>query len=209
MEKVESGLSVVGFYTDIHEYAPNIINCPIIPGPNKVYVGDNIDLANVAKDQVGSAEKRLKGLAEKEWLLWKNGNHERQKDSDTLSKLTDAIGCMHGDGIFWDKKKSDKYRSKDHGAGFLKRKLWVNALESLENGWDRAVSKSDLERFYQHCLSNGVNCIIVGHLHPKKLLNIKYKGMTLIVLPRGYTELDIESLHKQVLIDFVSYKMAA
>ena len=157
-----------------------------------IYGGDNIDLVNSRKYQIPyfqSEINRIKALLGDRFIT---GNHEAQRDSDCIYIIPNTrTGVMHGDYIFWGKEKSDKYRQKKHGAGFLKRFFWVNALEAFENGYDRKVTTEDLERFYEYCIRKNVDRIIVGHRHPSEHLEIDYKGKRLTVCKRGLTELEI------------------
>lgn len=160
--------------------------------PLLIYGGDNFDMTNCRKDQVKFFQSEIDRCKQMLGDRFISGNHEAQKDSDRIYIIPNTrTGVMHGDYIFWGKEKSDKYRQKKHGAGFLKRGLWVNALEAFENGYNRKVTTEDLERFYQYCVKKNVDRIIVGHLHPNEHLEIDYKGKRLTVCRRGLTELEL------------------
>lgn len=155
-------------------------------------IGDIFDMTNCKKSEVKKYQNLIdntKAVLKERYLF---GNHEAQRDYDRLYKIPGTrTGVMHGDYIFWGAEKSQNYREKSHGAGFLKRLLWVNALEAFENGYDRKIKTDDLDRFNTMCIKYDVDRVIVGHLHCKKRIDITYKGKLLTVLPRGMTELEI------------------
>lgn len=181
------------FINDLHIYAPNELegyrNCFNPSDENEFFLGDNFDLINCKKKEVKNVQREIDKLKEKYGKKFITGNHEAQRDTDSLVIVKPGIAAMHGDDIFWGREKSVKYRQKDRGAGFLKRGLWVNALEAFEQGYDRKVSDEDLKRFDSVATANGVHTIIVGHLHPKDQLNINYNNKRLVVLKRGITTL--------------------
>lgn len=183
------------FINDLHIYAPNELegfrNCFNPNDLNEYFLGDNFDLTNCKKKEVRAVQRELDKLKEKYGDRFITGNHEAQRDTDRLVIIKPGIAVMHGDDIFWGREKSVKYRRKDHGAGFLKRGLWVNALEAFEAGYDRKISKEDIERFIAICKHYGVHTIIVGHLHPAKQIILKQDGFTLICLKRGVTTLSL------------------
>lgn len=183
------------FVNDIHKKAPNEIGGlqnPFDPSnPREWYLGDNWDIINCKKKDVKFVQEQIDMLRVLYGKRFITGNHEAQRDSDRLVIVKPGIAAMHGDLIFWGKEKSEKYRQKDHGAGVLKRALWVNALEAVEAGYDRKVSEEDLIRFDAICATAGVHTIIVGHMHPTSQRVITRGPNTLIVLKRGITTLSL------------------
>lgn len=182
------------FITDLHIGAKNQILsiAELTPSDlNEYLLGDIFDLINCKKSDV----KFLQDLIEHYKIIYRTryilGNHEAQRDKDSFLYLNDDTGAMHGDHIFWGEDKSVKYRMKDHGAGVLKRNLWVPALEAIENGYDRKISDTDIDRFKLVCKEKNVKRIIVGHMHPTEQRNIVTEGLTLTVLKRGTTELEL------------------
>jgi len=186
-------------HADLHEYAENKLkNSKKIDfdDPETWLWGDIYDMANVKKSLARECQNsidRARFYLKHRYLF---GNHERQADSDQFVRISDRVGAMHGDFIFLGNKRSIEYRAGEHGAGFLKRKLWVNLLEAAEHGYDRETSTEDLYRAEQICLKYGVDTLIVAHKHPKKMQTTHFVGykkeITLIVLPRGYTLLEIQ-----------------
>lgn len=182
------------FINDLHLYAPNSILDESVFSPSnsrEFYLGDNYDLANCKKSEVKEVQEKVTKLKRLYGGRFISGNHERQNDQDKFVLVTESVYTMHGDLIFWGGQKSQDYRSKPHGAGFLKRGVWVNALEAFENGYDRKVNDTDLSRFIDLAVKIDAKRIIVGHLHPSKQLDIECNGRLLTVLKRGVTELEL------------------
>ena len=188
------GTELYTFVNDLHIFAPNELK---IKGdqfnpqlPREYYIGDNLDLINCKKKDVPKVQALIDFLREKYGKRFITGNHEAQRDMDKLIIIKPGVAVMHGDLIFWGIEKSEKYRKKDHGAGFLKRFFWVNALETVEAGYNRKISKEDIDRFDEICKVHGVHTIIVGHLHPEKTITtISPQGNKLIALKRGVNDL--------------------
>lgn len=186
------------FHTDTHIGAtnqlPGFSEKDLDPSnENEWVLGDVFDLTNCKKKEVKLLQGRLDHFRKLYGKRYITGNHEAQKDADLFQWIDQSKGvaAMHGDFIFWGLEKSFKYRNKDHGAGLLKRLLWVNAIEAIEKGYDRQVNSDDLNRFSGYCKSNGIKVLIVGHMHPKKTLKIYHGDLVLIVLKRGTSALDI------------------
>ena len=180
---------------DVHEGSPMEMkfkhNTYNPANENEYYNGDNIDMTNCKKKMVGHCQAKINELRKLYGRRFITGNHEAQRDADLLVIIprTD-VGIMHGDFIFWGAEKSMKYRRKDHGAGFLKRGLWVNALEAFENDYDRPVKQEHLDRANLICSSKNLSRLIVGHKHPSKQGDYKLVcGATLTTLPRGINKL--------------------
>jgi len=188
------GTELYTFVNDLHIFAPNELK---IKGdqfnpqlPREYYIGDNLDLINCKKKHVAVLQERINNLRVLYGDRFITGNHEAQRDRDRLVIIKPGIAVMHGDLIFWGADKSERYRRKDHGAGFLKRFFWVNALETVEAGYNRKISKEDIDRFDEICKVHGVHTIIVGHLHPEKTITtISPQGNKLIALKRGVNDL--------------------
>ena len=204
---------------DLHLGAPNALfktkeHANIFtPESNvEIYLGDNFDLANCSKDDVLYIRSLIIGYKEKYGARFITGNHERQRDEETErsgymyrgyhNDKPYLIHFQHGDFVFWGQEKSKAYRAKEWGAGFLKRGLWVNFLEALEQGYDRKLNGVDLFRAKLALLhaskiaafdtsSFSKAFLVVGHLHPKKNLFIELGSNTyLLVLKRGVNDID-------------------
>lgn len=188
-------MKLITVLNDIHEGSTmelKFAKSPYYPrDPDEYYIGDNIDLVNCKKKYVDMYTRKLNDLKAAYGRRFITGNHEAQSDEDQLVVVEGTnTGLMHGDFIFWGSEKSIKYRQKDHGAGFLKRGLWVNALEAFENGYDRPITSEDLARAEWIARDKKLDRLIVGHKHPGKRQVYKLlNGATeFIVLPRGINQ---------------------
>lgn len=181
------------FAYDLHRGSTNEVSLNLnLDDPRLIFGGDIYDLTNTKKSDLENQRAKMKRAKAALGPRYLYGNHEAQRDMDVLWIIPGTrTGVMHGDLIFWGDDKSEAYRRKSHGAGFLKRGIWANALEAFENGYDRKVKTDDLERFYRLAVHWNVDRIIVGHMHPSKHLEIDYKGKRLTVCKRGLTELEI------------------
>lgn len=189
-------MSTYNFLFDLHSFSTNAISTNgvtvYLNDPYTICGGDNFDIVNCKKSDVKKVQGYIDAWKEAMGDRYIFGNHEAQRDNDRMYKIRGTrVGVMHGDLIMWGKKKSEKYRRKDHGAGFLKRGLWVNALEAFENGYNRKVNDEDLERFYEQCILHDVDRIIIGHMHPEKQIDIIYKGKHLTICKRGLTVIEL------------------
>lgn len=188
-------MKLITVLNDIHEGSTMELKFPKSPynpkDPDEYYIGDNIDLVNCKKKLVKFYQDKLNQLRVAYGRRLITGNHEAQKDADLLVIVPGTnTGLMHGCLICWGEEKSMKYRRKDHGAGFLKRGLWVNALEAFENGYDRPITSEDLERASRIAKAKQLDRLIIGHKHPSKRQTYKLLNgaSELIVLPRGINQ---------------------
>lgn len=195
----------ITFYTDYHIGAPNELkNAPPIPKEfekNTYFLGDIFDLANCAKRDIISLSSKLKRMQKTHRHNWVNGNHERQKDQDLVCYVHENILAMHGDEIARGNKWSVEYRAKPHGASFIKRGLWVNALEIAELGIERDLDGDDLLRAdaILNSLPKGfAKILIIGHMHVRKTCYfVTPAGRMIVCLPRGRTVLDTDELKEE------------
>jgi len=187
------------FVADLHRGAKNELHCDYDLSDKNLYiVGDVYCMANIPKSEV----KKQQNNIDRERNILKNryitGNHERQRDQDRVEKINSQVGVMHGDYIMWGHNRSVEYRSGKHGLGSLMYKLkgtlWVNTLEAIEHGYERELNKNDLERALGVCRHNALKVVIIGHGHFPELVRQNYKGIKVIGLPRGKTQLSMWDL---------------
>lgn len=167
-------------YQDIHIGAPNAVMsyaklheltiADIQAGHTVVWNGDIFDLANCKKEDVEMLKQWAKDWRHEanlfENFYYNTGNHER------LDTRFDHTIVEH-DGLKYfithsdkqaNEKKYAKYRNKKHGAGWLKRKLWVPMLDWVEN-WKRVPSEKMLHRCAHEAWNHGCDVFIGGHIH--------------------------------------------
>ena len=159
---------------------------------NEFLIGDIVDFANCKKKDLKEANElfdRFKMLYADKYLV---GNHELTKPKTRYLVINDRIALAHGDYEAWGEAKAEKYRSKEPGAGFIKRALWVNFLESFERYWDRKYKQEFIDRATAVMDELGCDHYICGHMHPKTTAQIVLKdGRTITVLARGRNEITL------------------
>lgn len=164
-----------------------------------VYLGDNADFANCKKSYIEKLNKFFKDI-KKHFDLFATGNHECQGDSDDELNFVDLNGkiyvFLHSDSLSWGKEKSDKYRAKKHGAGWFKRNIWVNALESAELLIDRTNSKKLKKNIETFILSKRykIDYLFLAHFHPRENICLQILGTKVILLKRGIQTIDTKEL---------------
>jgi hypothetical protein len=177
-------------FTDAHEYGAHPMKLAWDYGMNSYSLGDNVDLSCCKPRDVIEATKRKIALQKLFSGRYVSGNHELDTRPINFLKVDDVL-LTHGDYIFWRKGHADRYRKKMAGTGwfhFWYTKVVFGWLLSLVS-WP--VSYMAREKAWRFAKSYGCHTVVCGHWHPTKVLRIKYKDITLIVLPRGMTEIDV------------------
>lgn len=153
---------------------------------NEFLIGDIVDFANCKKKDLISAKlifSALQGTYGDKYLV---GNHCLKSPGTRYLVINDRTVLAHGDYESWGEEKAEKYRSKEPGAGFIKRAFWVNFLESFERVWDRKFKDEFIDRATAVMDEYGCEHYVCGHLHPKKTVVINLPGLKKItILARG------------------------
>ena len=190
----------VGFYCDLHVGSPIEIKNIQDPRLAKIPVyslGDNFDLANCKFEDVNVLRK-----ARDLWHLyfkdgcWIYGNHDvadLDNEHILIKTETGTWVVVHGDFESRGKDWAVKYRSRQAGASGFKRKFMIPFIDFLGEAMDRKMSKKKLDRCLvtiheKHPTAKG---LILAHRHPEKMQRYFHKGKEIIVLPMGYTEVDL------------------
>lgn len=158
--------------------------------------GDDLDRTNCKKSELNSLEYLF------ESYIWHNcngfntGNHYAGKDYDELKTYIingKRVGFIHGDRVSWGLEKSTKYRNKDHGAGWFKRNIIVNAIEGAELLIDRTRSNKLYRNIELFVNTEAKDCDIVfmSHLHPRKTIEHQVGKTKVYILRRGFSTYDI------------------
>lgn len=180
-------------YTDLHIYGIR----PYVPATLKYdddcyYIGDNVDLSNCPKKLIPQAEALDKEMRERSPGRYVSGNHERDTKGPFHIVVNNDVLLTHGDIPLWGLEKAMEYRSKKKGKSkwkrFLKNLIWKKAKP---NGKPTKLSKKQIERCV--ALANDFKCktIIMGHRHPGVTYDKVHEGIRVIVLTRGYNELEL------------------
>jgi predicted phosphodiesterase len=180
-------------YSDLHLGSPIEIKRKKLleefPRNNVLLLGDIVDLANCKKSETALYFKMLQDLTDEHRGNYIYGNHERMVPTD-MYILGETFIAVHGD-LQANPVKWKKYRSEPWGAGFFKRKFIIPFIHEAEEIIDRKPKADFLERAWEVARYHQKQIFICGHFHPDKTIDMMYKGIRIIIVPRGYTELDI------------------
>lgn len=176
------------FFTDVHEFGCYAMDCVWEFGKDCYYLGDNVDLACCSYEDVKKAKKRLRFFKKKFGKRYISGNHELEKAN--VLKVGKVL-MAHGDYIFWPKVQADNYRARKPGINaFLQFVVWLTVGKVLATrSW--GISRLARHRAFKLAKQHGCHTVVCGHWHPKELQDITHKGVRIVVLPRGKTEIEL------------------
>lgn len=182
--------------SDLHIGAPNQIGTSddlfdFMEGENCFSLGDNFDMANVAKSEILELRYKCHTFLNSYYDSSIVGNHERSGIEDEVIFLNNDTILCHGDYVSWNPSKAIEYRSKPHGAGPFKRNILVPIIESAERFIDR-TGDGVIKRASQFAKSLGMRTIIMGHLHPRDQIDVVHRGIRVVIVKRGFTEILLE-----------------
>lgn len=155
-----------------------------------VLLGDVVDRTCCDKKNIEIATQKHKQLTNLHRDNYLDGNHESMQPRATCLTMN-GILFTHGDDEA-NPTKWRKYREKHKlGAGIVK-KLFIMPFVSLFNELVGGKPKAEFfERAASRTKFNRCHTYVCGHLHPKKLIDIKYDGVRIIVVPQGITEIEL------------------
>lgn len=183
----------LNIYTDVHLYSPAYDGTQIKDVENSYFIGDIVDLANCKKEDIAKC-MTMRNAMKVNSKGWIDGNHERislSNDNIHLTRVLTRVVMVHGDFEAWGDERAVKYRSKSHGAGFLKRQLWTRALKFFEDIWPVKVSKKMITNLHATAVNHSSDIIIAGHVHPSQRFDKVIDGVRIIVLKRGHNIVEI------------------
>lgn len=180
-------------YADTHLYSPiEILRNEVLSEVQKehvLFLGDIFDLANVAKDEIKKAQTTYAAFKSIHKGNYIDGNHERVSKLNQII-VKNGIVFAHGD-MEANPDKWTEYRKKPHGASTFKRKVIIPFIAEAEQIKNRKPKQDFLERASVLTKSNNCHTYICGHFHTKEQIDITYKGIRIIILKRGKTELEL------------------
>lgn len=178
-------------YADLHFFGPHKINMTQhLSNTNSVYLGDIYDCSNCKKSDIKTAMHYKKHLREHIGQRYVSGNHEL--DTVNQNYIDKGILFTHGDFVFWGKKKSLKFRNREAGSGTLKRFFVKIIHKYFRPLWSpKTLTGKQIDQAYNYARNLKCHTIVMGHLHPKKIINIKYRQVRIIVVPRGLTKMPL------------------
>lgn len=161
----------------------------LLLGP--VYLlGDNFDYANMLVEEIPRYKLFHKFILSLPGVFEIKGNHERETVLDECIVLG-SILLKHFDFEFWGAEKAIAYRSKPMGASNFKRKFIIPMIESYEEDRTPKLKKDFLKRAVQSAKDKNCMTIIGGHKHPVETIDIVHDGIRIVVLKRGFNEIDV------------------
>lgn len=160
---------------------------------NTVFLGDNFDLKNAKKECLTLIERKREATIEKckkVGGIYISGNHSLKPLEMHQKAIRDNILFIHGDIIDWGFKKAEKWRNKQKGVGITGH-IITRVFKNVYEGGTTIFRKKHKLRAYQLAKENNCDTIVVGHFHPEKLKERRYKDVRIIIVPRGKTVLDL------------------
>jgi UDP-2,3-diacylglucosamine pyrophosphatase LpxH len=163
------------------------------PSDREIYfLGDIVDVANVEKSRLKDAITTLRLLRDNFNFI--RGNHEKNAiEAPDFKYLGDnEILLTHGDIFMWGIERANKYRSGKKGAGPIKRKIIAPLIDDLRRFWTVRPNNRLLEAIRAEKKKNPkLRYVVMGHSHPKTMVTFDIDGVTGMILPRGYTDLEL------------------
>lgn len=181
------------FYADLHLGAPNELNISIINDEDTILLGDIWCLARCKYSEVASQEQQVDTFMARFLGRYLLGNHEKRILNYKVLHRILVIGktiMTHG---HWEANPTRwlKHMKGKKGSGFIGR-AFAKALDYVEEFREDVNSPEFLERAADLAIRNNCDTYICGHFHVKKMVVKVHKGVTIKILPRGMTELEIE-----------------
>lgn len=155
-----------------------------------VLLGDIFDAEYVIKSERELLVRDIIAAKKLFGERYTSGNHEKVLPIGEVY-VTNGIVFTHGDNEA-NPTKWLAYRKDTKGAGFFKRQVLSKAIRFGELAFDRPLKADFLDRAVSLALKHFCNTYVCGHFHVDEKLVMQHKGIQIIVLPRGFTKLEIE-----------------
>ena len=156
-----------------------------------IYIGDIVDLKSCRKENLQEARLTIKKIKEECFGNYVSGNHELDLDKDSFYLVKGDTLFTHGDFIFWGENMALKWRSQSPGLTKFSF-FWVWLFNSIIKWRPYFLTNKIKDKIVE--AANYYDCekVIMGHRHPFNKIDTTYKGIRIIVLPRGKNIVDIE-----------------
>jgi hypothetical protein len=158
-----------------------------------VFNGDIFDMANVPKKDVVFWKYRLKEFVEgckRAGFTFIRGNHCLNQVEAPDFAIIDGVYFSHGDIQMWGKEKSEAYRSKKPGAGFLKRSI-TPLYDNLRHLKKWKQNPHFIKAMDEIIKTHNPRAAVFGHVHPVENMIFDYKGVKCYILKRGIQTIEI------------------
>jgi hypothetical protein len=150
-------------------------------------------LKNSKKDDVSNLEKerneaisRLRNAGG----IHISGNHSLEGLSENPIVKRDGVLFLHGDVVEWGFDYASKWRMKRKG---LPVPYWhlLKIYRKLFPGNSSFNKKVFMERSVILARMHNCHTVVIGHFHVKKLVDMKYMEVRIVVVPRGPTVISL------------------
>lgn len=179
-------------FSDCHWNGVDPINVSPEFGARVIYIGDNFEFKNISKKRLAKAFDQYETFinrAKAGLSTVITGNHEVSVGTDErITKVIDGILFTHGHYALWSNKKIDKWEAMAPGRGFFAR-LFSKSLNGLRHLVPRKkLSKKEMRALASYARFYECHTICLGHTHPSILIDVTYKNIRIVNVPRGKTE---------------------
>ncbi len=181
-------------FTDLHMYgAHDNLSIPFEYSENTAYLGDNIDSVNTKKSKL------------KEMVLVTKAHHLNVEKFNCVKVrsnhggileirfpryvIRDKILFCHGHSVLWSHERAREWEHKNiKGLGrfAFAWRYAKNKMFPYQRG-----SKKKLKKLAAFAKEMGCTTIVAGHIHPKKLIDVKVGLTRVVVAPRGKSVVEL------------------
>lgn len=191
-------------YNDVHLFGVHALDHIKFEYTNyDFHLGDNVDMKGVSKRKILQAKDKLTEI-KKFSKHYCSGNHELDTDPETIYHAFEDILFTHGDYLVWGHEKADAWRKKEPGRSRWMR-FALKIVYPLRRFKKLKISNDFKERCVEKAKEMNCNTVIMGHRHPKQLVDIEHKGVRIMILPRGKNTLEIEDSQGLIKINGVKH----
>ncbi len=181
-------------YSDLHIGAPTEIKEKIICTKNTIFLGDNFDLKNTLKNNLNEIEKlRLETIqnCRKVGGIYISGNHSLESIKSNFYQIRESVLFLHGDVIDAGIGRANIWRKIFRKGKSKLYWLLLREYRKYFSGETSSFKKRYFERAYNLAKINKCHTIVMGHFHPKKLIDLNYNGVRIIFVPRGKSKIKL------------------
>lgn len=178
------------FYADLH-IGSKYLELNILPqtkeqveNENAYDLGDSFDLKNCEPNNLNKLLQRWEKHQDLFSGRYVTGNHSCDQLHGPLDLVVDqSILLTHGD-VLWDSAKRLKFRNEKMGQG-------SGLTQKLLSKFNGNLSKSEKDTLAQYVHNYGCSTVVIGHVHPAKLVDCFVGTIRVICCPRGKTSITI------------------
>lgn len=178
-------------YADFHRYGADPLPVPF-PNCNpdlcEVILGDYIDFRNARKEDEEEMVRLYNMTKAHFGPRYLSGNHCCFGDRDVPLQIKNIL-FMHGDSLVYGRAKSEERRSEEPFATPFKRfwKKWASKIGSKLP----TIVRIKPDEIAHLRMEYHFDTIVMGHIHPRKMKDVRINGVRVLVLPRGVTEIEL------------------